>query len=231
MKGKDFLSMLTVCLSVMIASCDGKQHEYVDLGLPSGTLWATHNLGASAPEDIGDYYAWGETKPKKDYGLRTYEFFSEFYKEYGFDKVKKVNKYNFDETYGAVDNKAILDSSDDAAYVNWGGKWRMPTIDEWKELCDTMICSSIPTILNGVKGFKVTSVKNGNSIFLPITGWRRGSELWHEGEIGYYWSSSRDPRDVATSSRCLHFDDVAPVMGWGINIRSDGLCIRPVRRP
>ena len=231
MKGKDFLSMLTVCLSVMIASCDSKQHEYVDLGLPSGTLWATCNIGASSPEEIGDYFAWGETETKENYSLKTYKFFSKFEKEYGFDKVKKVVKYNFDETYDLVDGKATLDSEDDAAHVNWGGKWRMPTIDEWKELCDTMYCSSTPTIQNGVKGFKVTSVKNGNSIFLPITGLRRGSELWHEGEIGYYWSSSRDPRDVATYSRCLHFDDVAPVMGWGINIRSDGLCIRPVHRP
>ena len=226
-----YFIMLLSCLGIIIASCGIEKYEYVDLGLPSGTLWATHNLGASAPEEIGDYYAWGETMPKKDYGLRTYEFFSEFYKKYGFDKVKKVNKYNFDETYGTVDNKAILDSSDDAAYVNWGGKWRMPTIDEWKELCDTMICSSTPAIQNGVKGFKVTSLKNGNSIFLPITGLRTGSELWHEGEIGFYWSSSRDPRDVATYSRCLNFDDVAPVMTWGINIRSDGLCIRPVLRP
>lgn len=231
MKRKNYVLMLLFCSSIIIVSCGKEKNEYVDLGLPSGTLWATCNIGASTPEEIGDYYAWGETEAKEDYSLKTYKFFSEFEKEYGFDKVKNVVKYNFDKTYGLVDGKTTLDPEDDAAHVNWGGKWRIPTYDEWIELCNTDYCSSTPTIQNGVKGFKITSVKNGNFIFLPITGFRRESEFWYEGEIGDYWSSSHDPRDKATYSRCMHFDDVAPVMGWGIGLRSDGFCIRPVRRP
>ena len=101
-------------------------HEYVDLGLPSGIKWATCNVGATTPEEYGDYFAWGETQPKDYYDWSTYKYCNG--DEYS------ITKYCTRSTYGTVDIKTTLELSDDAARVNWGGKWRMPTIEEQKEL-------------------------------------------------------------------------------------------------
>jgi hypothetical protein len=123
--------------------------QYVDLGLPSGTLWATSNVGADKPEGLGDYFAWGETKPKTVYEWATYAYMNDA-KMDGRDGVKKdsnwfnINKYTFDchrkggIWYSGVtfigDNKKTLEAIDDAAAANWGGDWAMPTADDWKEL-------------------------------------------------------------------------------------------------
>ena len=122
-------------------------HEYVDLGL--SVRWATCNVGANNPEDYGDYYAWGETKTKKEYTEENCE------------------------TYKNIGD--IKGTSRDVAHVRWGSPWRMPTEEESQELIDN--CDWEWTTLNGVEGSKVTSRKNGNSIFLPAAGWRYGTSL------------------------------------------------------
>ena len=153
-------------------------HEYVDLGL--SVKWATMNVGASTPEEYGDYFAWGETEPKATYSWSTYKWCN--------GSKPTLTKYNMDSSYGTVDNKTQLDLSDDAAHVNWGGDWRMPTDAEMTELRTN--CTWTWTTENGVKGYKVSSKSNGNSIFLPAAGCRYNSARGSAGSFGYYWSSS-----------------------------------------
>ena len=153
-------------------------HEYVDLGL--SVKWATCNVGASKPEEYGDYFAWGETQPKSTYNWSTYKYCNGSY--------NTLTKYNNSSSYGTVDNKTQLELSDDAARANWGGSWRMPTRAEQGELREN--CTWTWTTQNGVNGYKVTSKKNGNSIFLPAAGYRDVSSLSNAGSYGDYWSSS-----------------------------------------
>ena len=153
-------------------------HEYVDLGL--SVKWATCNVGASKPEEYGDYFAWGETEPKSTYSWSTYKWCN--------GSSDTQTKYCTKSSYGTVDNKTQLELSDDAARANWGGSWRMPTRAEQDELREN--CTWTWTTQNGVNGYKVTSKKNGNSIFLPAAGFRSGSSLYSAGSDGYYWSSS-----------------------------------------
>lgn len=153
-------------------------HEYVDLGLPSGLKWATCNVGASKPEDDGDYYAWGETETKSNYAWKTYKWCN--------GSENTMTKYCTKKKYGTVDNKTVLEPEDDVAHVQWGGSWRMPTRAELDELKKK--CKWKRTTVNGIDGVKVTG-PNGNSIFLPYTGWREdGMQI--PGSLGYYWSSS-----------------------------------------
>lgn len=168
----------------------------VDLGLPSGLKWASFNLGASAPEEYGDYFAWGETDPyytsqdpliwkegkSAGYDWASYKF------ELGAGWQGPFSKYVTDSQYGTIDNKVVLYSEDDAASVNWGGSWRMPTYAEWDEIIAE--CMWIWTTQNGNNGYLVTSNANGNSIFLPAAGNRGATDLGGAGSIGFYWSSS-----------------------------------------
>ena len=156
-----------------------KEYKYVDLGLPSGTLWADRNVGADSPEAYGDYFAWGETSTKSTYNWSTYKLCKGDY--------DTMTKYCTKSSYGTVDNKTVLDLEDDAAYVNMGKEWRMPTHDELNELRTK--CTWRWTTQNGKKGYKVTG-PNGNSIFLPAAGYRYDSDLSDAGSIGYYWSAS-----------------------------------------
>lgn len=151
----------------------------VDLGLPSGTLWADRNVGADSPEDYGDYFAWGETEPKETYEWSTYKWYQ--------DSSRTLTKYCKKSSYDIVDNKTVLDLEDDAAYVNMGTEWRMPTSDELKELYNK--CTWTRTTQKGTWGYKVTG-PNGNSIFLTAAGYRYGSDLDDAGSWGYYWSAS-----------------------------------------
>ena len=156
-------------------------YEYVDLGL--SVKWATCNVGASKPEEYGDYFAWGETQPKTTYGWSTYKWCN--------GSSDTQTKYCTNSSYGTVDNKTVLDKTDDAAAINWGGSWRMPTDAELTELREN--CTWTWTTQNGVKGYKVTSKKSGytnKSIFLPAAGHRYYSSLYDAGSCGYYWSSS-----------------------------------------
>ena len=161
--------------------------EYVDLGLPSGIKWATCNVGATTPEEYGDYFAWGETQPKDNYYWDSYKYCNGSY-----DTMTKYCTYSY---YGTVDNKTTLELTDDAAHVNWGGKWRMPTKAEQDELRSSSNCTWTWTTQNGVNGYKVTSKKNGNSIFLPAAGCRSYDNLSGAGSYGFYWSSSLGTSD------------------------------------
>lgn len=153
-------------------------HEYIDLGL--SVKWATMNVGASKAEEYGDYFAWGEIEPKDYYDWGTYKWCN--------GSASTLTKYNTSSSYGTVDNKTQLDLSDDAARVNWGGAWRMPTDAEWTELREQ--CTWTWITQNGVYGRKVTSKANGNSIFLPAAGYHCNSSLNNVDRYGYYWSSS-----------------------------------------
>lgn len=163
--------------------------EAVDLGLPSGTKWANMNVGATAPEEYGLYFAWGETQ---GYTSDTSDGHSFNWANYKWcnGSQSTMTKYNTKSDYGTVDNKTTLDPEDDAAYMNWGSSWRMPTWVEIDELRDNT--TSEWTTLNGVKGMKITSKTNGNSIFLPAAGYRNGTYVRYLGEEGLYWSSSLD---------------------------------------
>ena len=171
----------------------------VDLGIvmtrTDGTTyklyWAKSNLSdkglCTNPEDYGDYYAWGETAPKKNYSWSTYKFS----KSSSGGPFKYLPfKYNTSSSYGTVDNKTVLEPEDDVAHVKLGGKWRMPTDAEWKEL-RTKCTWTWTTNYNGtgVMG-RIVTATNGNSIFLPAAGYRYDTYLDLVGSYGYYWSSS-----------------------------------------
>ncbi len=151
-------------------------HEYVDLGLPSGTLWATCNIGATKPEEYGEYFAWGETKPKSIYDWTTYKFAN--------GDSDKLTKYGF------TDNLTVLQSCDDAATANWGSDWCMPSVDQWRELRDNTNIAL--TTRNGVNGILFTA-NNGHSLFLPAGGWRQDDVFGNVGIEGLYWLSSITP--------------------------------------
>ena len=157
----------------------------VDLGL--SVKWASFNVGATAPEEYGNYYAWGETAKKSSYSWDNYVFRTSgsSYSDL------KFSKYNSISGYGAVDNKTVLDTKDDVAHEEWGGNWRMPTQAEFNELASN--CTWEYTSINGVYGMKLTSKKQGYTskwIFLPAAGRRDGSNTVNAGSRGYYWTSS-----------------------------------------
>ena len=159
-------------------------YGYVDLGLPSGTLWATCNVGANSPTAYGDYYAWGETITKTTYLWSTYIYCN--------GSNRTLTKYCSNSSWGDngfTDNLTTLEASDDAATANWGCGWRMPTATEMQELINN--CTVTWTTQSGVNGRLVTG-PNGNSIFLPAAGSRLDSELHNAGSYGIYWSSSLD---------------------------------------
>lgn len=144
-------------------------HDWIDLGLPSGTRWATCNVGAETPNDNGDYFAWGETSTKAIYDHRNSIAWDK-------DKSKLL-------TEGIINSKGRLTMSYDAARKNWGGTWRIPTDSEWKELEKRCKWEWLPN-----KGYKVSG-PNGHSIFLPAAGYK-GTSLSDVGECGYYWTST-----------------------------------------
>ena len=191
-------------------------HEYVDLGLPSGVKWATCNVGANSPEEYGDYFAWGETKPKEIYDWSTYKYCN--------GSSSTLIKYCDDSSYGNngfTDNKTVLDPEDDAAHVNWGGAWRMPTHAEQSELRNN--CTWNWTTQNGVNGCKVTG-PNGNSIFLPAAGCMKGGALGHARSEGDYWSSSQGGVSYAAYGVFFSSDNV----NWLYYTRYFGQSVRPV---
>ena len=189
-------------------------YNAVDLGLPSGTLWADRNVGADSPEAYGDYFAWGEIEPKTAYGWSNYKWCRSY------DTLTKYCTYSSD---GTVDNKTTLDLEDDAAYVNMGSEWRMPTITEQQELIDN--CTWTWTTQNGVNGYKVTG-NNGNSIFLPAAGFRSGTCLDLASYDGEYWSSSLW-ESRSSDAYAFYFNDD---YNWGYAGRYYGFSVRAVVR-
>ena len=195
-------------------------HEYVDLGLPSGLKWATCNVGATKPEEFGDYFAWGETQPKEDYSWTTYKWCK--------GSSSTLTKYNTDSAYGDVDNKTALDPQDDAARVNWGGFWHIPSLEELEELhkyCTWDKYNSGNTVFKGVGGYKVTSNVPGYTdrfIFLPAAGHREGTGLNGTTSCVYWLNSA-----YYTSPYALHINNE----GGYYRERYRGMPVRPVCSP
>ncbi|MBR4848617.1 MAG: hypothetical protein IKV07_04590 [Bacteroidaceae bacterium] len=189
-------------------------YEAVDLGL--SVKWATFNVGATKPEEFGDYYAWGETEEKEDYSWETYKWCNGSY--------NTLTKYCTDSGIGTVDNKTVLDPEDDVAHVKWGGDWRMPTKEEQDELRNN--CTWEWTALNGVNGYKVTG-PNGNSIFLPAAGYRYGTGVYYRGYDGYYWSGSLSS-GISFRAYYLCFND--DYYDWSYDSRCCGRSVRPVSK-
>lgn len=196
----------------------GGGHAYVDLGLPSGTKWATCNVGADTPEDYGDYFAWGETQPKSYYGWDTYQYCMG-----GYDMLTKYCSNSSYGYNGFTDDLTTLLPEDDAATANWGSDWRMPTKEEWQELYNNTTLTW--TTQNGVNG-RLFTASNGNSLFLPAAGCRRGSSLDGAGSDGDYWSSSL-LTDRPSRAWYLNFYSVGCGMSSGL--RNTGRSVRPVR--
>ncbi len=192
--------------------------EYVDLGL--SIKWATCNVGATKPEEYGDYFAWGEVEPKEVYDWSTYKWCNGSY--------DSLTKYNNSSSYGIIDNKTVLDASDDAATANWGGAWRMPTKEEQDELREN--CTWTWTTENGVNGYRVTSNKEGytdKSIFLPAAGYRDDSSLNSAGSYGFYWSGSLlTLTDYSYNAYELDFNSGS--VYWSSSGRGCGQSVRPV---
>lgn len=191
--------------------------QAVDLGLPSGIKWASCNVGAEKPEDYGNYYAWGEVLPKEDYSWATYK-----YANGALDKLTKYCSSYGDN--GFTDNKTTLEPEDDAACVNWGGSWRIPTLAEWLELYEQ--CTWTWITQNGINGYQVTSKTNSNSIFLPAAGYRDDTSLYNVGNDGYYCSSSLF-EDVPYIAWNLYYYS-SDFVNWGGSIRYRGQSVRPV---
>ena len=191
-------------------------HECVDLGLPSGTLWATMNVGANNPEDYGDYFAWGETDPKQRYEWGTYKFGTSM----------ALTKYCTESDFGTIDNLTELEPADDAATVNWGPAWRMPSIEQMNELVTE--CDWLWQTVNGVNGYMLTSKHNGNKLFLPAAGCHMESSIYGAGVDGAYWS-----RSLETTFPCdagyLVLHSSGYVYYCAIYDRYFGQSVRPVR--
>lgn len=194
-------------------------YEYVDLGLPSGRLWATCNLGAKVPEEPGNYYAWGELYPKDKYTEKNYKW----------GVLWTLKKYKTDdENYSDCDWKNELDLEDDAAYVNIGESWRIPSINDWVELKN--FCTWQKYSLNGISGYKVIG-KNGVFIFLPAAGYGRET-IENYGNSGWY--QSRDLCDVDNDeARAIIFNTFREsiIVSHGSDAciwRTDGITIRPI---
>ncbi|MBO4721841.1 MAG: hypothetical protein J5629_02795 [Muribaculaceae bacterium] len=156
---------------------DGNHPHMIDLGLPSGTKWACCNVGANSPAECGDYFAWGETAPKSAYTKYSYKWFI------GGDN-HNISKYCGSSDYGTVDGRIELELEDDAAYVNWGTQWRMPSLTQLYELFNN--CTSEWTIVNGMGGYLFKSKTNDKAIFFPAVGWVYNG-IQGLGEDGEYW--------------------------------------------
>ena len=189
--------------------------EAVDMGL--GVKWAKMNIGARAPEDYGDFFAWGETKNKSEYKWSTYKWGNGGHSNY--------NKYNTNSTLGIVDNNTTIDPEDDAATVRWNN-WRLPTKEEIEELRNN--CYWDKTIINGITGYKATSKRNGNSIFFPTAGHKYLNDPTNAGSQGYYWSSSLNSSGNTNYAHILHFDENQ--VNSAMDFRCFGLPIRAVRQ-
>ncbi|MBO7160610.1 MAG: hypothetical protein J6V62_04145 [Paludibacteraceae bacterium] len=190
-------------------------YQSVDMGLPSGLLWAASNIGAEKPEKYGSYFAWAEINTKTAFNYDNYKWY---------DSEGNVLKYNFDETYGKVDLLNELENYDDVAYVATGGQWRMPTQDEYNELISS--CDAEETTLNGVKGYLLTSRNNGQTLFFPLAGYQDDEGLKNEAGGAYLWTRNIDPTDATYA--------LTMSMGYGsvsdsFSPRIEGLSVRGVQ--
>ena len=192
--------------------------EWVDLGLPSGLLWASCNMGASKPAEYGGYYAWGETGLKAVYDESTYKYCAN-------GDINQLTKYCSYSDYGYagyVDTLTLLEPSDDVATVVLGADAYIPTLEDWQELLDNTTATW--TSLDGVEGRRFVG-SNGNSIFLPAAGYRTGSHIEIAGLTGCYWSSSLS---VKYPGGACDFDFGFDFQDTGYGIRFNGQSVRAV---
>ncbi|MEE3414768.1 MAG: hypothetical protein VZR53_05295 [Prevotella sp.] len=195
---------------------DGNHPHMIDLGLPSGTKWTCCNVGANTPIEFGGYFSWGEVIPKSSFGLNNYKWYAN-----GNDH--NISKYCCNSDYGTVDNRIELEPVDDAAYVNWGPEWRMPSIAQIRELLNN--CTGEWTIVNGIGGYLFNSCSNDSAIFFPLAGWNpKGMGI---DAIGNYWSRGYD-YDIFPNWACVlcikHSNTGAYAAyyarHWGANVRA-----------
>lgn len=203
-------------------------HEYIDLGLPSGNMWATCNIGADAPEEAGNYYAWGETAPKQTYTAENYPYIRLVIENE--DTLRKLTKYCSQSNFGYEGFRDELESllaEDDAAAVNWGGQWKTPSEEDYNELFEN--CTITTDTINNVVGltFKAT---NGNSIFMPAVRYYSDEGLANY-VCGRYWTSTlatdisyTDPTCAIHCSFYLEYED-ADVYPWS---RECGMPVRAI---
>ena len=218
--------VFTVNKPVEIKALFNRYPMAIDLGLPSGTKWAEFNVGANAPSEYGNYYAWGETANKKDFTWESYLWCK--------GSAYTIVKYCDNNTYGSFDCKILLDLEDDMANAELAGEWRMPTIEEQNELLNECVWEW--TSVDEVNGYNVIG-PNGNSVFLPAAGFRYGNELYDAGRRGCYWAGSL-ATDYCYKACGLGFYDSAYEYndndrysyGWYYYDRYLGQTIRPVCR-
>lgn len=218
---------LTLTLLVFSIGIANAQHntDYVDLGLPSGTLWATCNVGAAKPWEYGEYFAWGETRPNTDYSWTTYK--------YANGAEERLTKYCHKSSRGNYffsDDIMQLESSDDAATARMGSKWRIPTSSDWEELFEN--CSIIISSIycgSGVTGRIFISNKYPNrEIFLPAAGYKEGCQLYNDGDMGSYWSSSLFEPNPSSACTIYFYGSWKKPFDYSKR-RAHGLTIRAVR--
>lgn len=187
------------------------EHEFVDLGLPSGTLWAKRNVGANVETDTGIYFQWGDVEKFKPHT----ESFS--WHGYKFGTGENLKKYN------EKDNITVLDLEDDAAHVNMGGDWRMPTKEDFDELLE--YTTSEWVTINNIYGRKFISINNGNTLFFPASGNMLYKSISSFGFMGEYFSSSLE-KEYLYSAYKLHFS--ATKLCISTYSRDFACCIRGV---
>lgn len=186
-------------------------HDYVDLGLPSGTLWATCNVGAEKSSEYGYFFAWGETQAKYKFNWNNYKYCR--------GSANSITKYY------RGDGRTKLLSADDAAKANWGAGWRMPTKAEWEEL-KRWSTSVFETTVDNVKGKQYKCA--GRSIFLPYSGCIIGTEFQEEESNGFYWTNERDASNEELG-RYFVLSSSSVQKGYGS--RCNGMPVRAVRDP
>lgn len=195
--------------------------EYVDLGLPSGNLWAKCNLGASAPEAYGDYYAWGEVEPKQEYTKSNHKWYKEGAPSQGFTK------------YNNEDGKLSLEDEDDAVIQKLGNGWRTPTLADFRELTNQKYTTIEKTTLNGVAGYQITSKKNKKSIFIPFAGFRNDKpqtrEISSDQTVAVCMTNQRRIDNQVFNCWTFAFEQDR-IRRYGKR-RPDGISIRPVKGP
>lgn len=201
-------------------------HAYVDLGLPSGTKWATMNVGANSPTDYGLYFAWGETEGYTASQVGTDKQFD--WSDYKFNPSGDGSTFT---KYTATDGKTVLDLEDDAAHVNWGGQWHMPTDEQCGELLTTTyVTKAWVTDYNGsgVNGYLFTSVSNGNTMFIPAAGRCEDGRVGRVGDVGTVWTSTPAVTVEYPKEFFFHNGGTGITNGFG---RCHGLSVRGVVGP
>ena len=209
-------------------------YGYVDLGLPSGTLWACCNIGANNPVDYGNYFAWGETEPQKSYDWESYKWSKSG--EYTITKYCSHSEYGYKKF---TDEKTELDLEDDAAFINLGNGWRMPSKEQFEELLNNKYTTSEWIMINEIKGRLIISKRNNNSIFLPAAGYRNGRQLINTTPFGGYWARTLSSEisvfnNLLYGADCLFLNDcketvLTPYFISHDGNRYNGRSVRPVR--